>query len=174
VVDALLVAETTQAVGAWSGRALVEVTDAGLRIVDLDKGMRQVLSLKPSVLQARSGAAVAVPLADVDSLDVETPTALANRLLSEHLDTFGNDPEIEKIREKFTNSTNSPCGIGVPCYPDPPPSDPGDIVPTGGPGGNARSCSQPCVRGRCSVTCYAGQSPICRCSSNGDPLCSCL
>jgi hypothetical protein len=68
IADVVLVVQAREPIEPWTGHALVEVTDAGVRIVDLDKRFRVVLSFVPTKIQTRRDA---IPLEDLDTLQVE-------------------------------------------------------------------------------------------------------
>jgi hypothetical protein len=63
IADVVLVVQTAEPIQAWTGHALVEVTDAGVRVADLDNKFRVVLSFLPTKIQTRRDA---IPLADLD------------------------------------------------------------------------------------------------------------
>jgi hypothetical protein len=66
IADVVLVVQAREPIEAWTGHALVEVTDAGVRIVDLDRKFRVVLSILPTKIQTRRDA---IPLADLDKVE---------------------------------------------------------------------------------------------------------
>lgn len=74
IVDTVVVAQTDQEVEPFEGRALVEVTDAGIRLVALEPKFQLVFSLaKPRAVQTRTGQNVAVPLAEIETLEPLLP-----------------------------------------------------------------------------------------------------
>lgn len=183
IVDVVVVAEVDQSVQEFRGHALVELTDAGLRVVATEPKLRIVATLtKPRAVQTQRGKLVAVSMDEVESLNLEPATVAGRRLMNALFDSFGPDPDIERLRDRFITADEGGDGprdcVGTGdterCE-EPPVEEPG-----GGGGGPSPSpspsnkCSKKCTEGECSVTCLTG-FPFCRCSNDGrHPLCACM